>query len=160
MAHKVAGFPGPVAIASTPPADALAVYGGEDMDDRPYAVHVEYRVGRRRVVDVRTVRSSLDWTPAFETIEDLGTMMEEHGRGPGNAIPTTVTVDGLPVAGMRIDHPNISGLHLEWQGQNVFCIGERSAIDTLELKTGTPDDFTAFAAAIAVFRNERRAASD
>lgn len=158
FAQKVAAFPGPVVIASAVPEGTRVQWGGEDADGHPWSLHVAYVAGSRKLLKVRTVRGTLDWTPVIETIEDFGTMMMDLGHDGEPEMPVTVTVDGLPVTGIRVDLPDISGVHLNWQGQLVFCFGDRSVIDTMELRTGTPADFAEFQAAFAAYLAEYRAA--
>ena len=154
FARRVEEFPGPVAIADVLPPGTMALCGGEESDGHPWALHVTYATESRDVLRVRTVRGSQDWTPVIRTVEDLATAMHAHGTAPGLA--TTMTVDGLPVQGTRIDLPGRSGVQLDWQGQRVFCIGDRELIDSLELRTGTGADFAEFMAVFAEFVARRR----
>lgn len=53
----------------------------------------------------------------------------------------SVLIDGVPVAGARTDVPVCTGVELPWGGCTVYCVGRPSAIDALELRTGTGEDF-------------------
>ena len=85
--RSVEEFPGPVAIACTPPAGAIALCGGEESDGHPWALQVTYAATGRDLLRVRTVRGALDWTPVIRTIEDLATSMGVFGRSGEPAWP-------------------------------------------------------------------------
>lgn len=159
FARKVEEFPGPVAIAEVRPAGTLPLCGGEDSDGHPWALQVTYATTERDVLRVRTARGSLDWTPVIRTIETLSTAMRTAVDTDEPAAPelaTTMKVDGVPVPGTRIDLPGRSGVHLDWQGQNVYCIGDPHLLDDLELRTGTGADFAGFMAEFEEFIARRR----
>lgn len=161
-AQLVEEFPGPVAIACASPADAIALSGHEESDGHPWALKVTYATAERDLLCVRTVRGAQDWVPVIRTIESLATSMGVFGR-PGEAstsapeTPTTVQVDGASVAGTRIDLPGSSGVHVEWRGQHVYCIGDPDLIDALELRTATGVDFARFTAEFEEYLARRRA---
>lgn len=149
FARLVEEFPGPVAIADARPAGTMPLCGGEDSDGHPWALQVTYAAAGRDLLRVRTVRGSLDWTPVIRTVENIATAMgvARHGGEPAAPeVATTMTVDGLPVPGTRIDLLGRSGVHLDWRGQHVFCVGDPHLVDALELRTGTGADFAAFTA--------------
>jgi hypothetical protein len=143
-------FPGPVAIARVPPVDTIALCGGEDSDGHPWALQVTYSGPGQDLLRVRTVRGTLDWTPVIRTVENLQTTMGTYssvtGRPGAPEIPTSLTVDGVAVAGTRIDLPDRCGVRLPWQGQDVYCVGDPHVIEALELCTGTSADFARFEA--------------
>jgi hypothetical protein len=60
-----------------------------------------------------------------------------------NAVVTTVavSVDDVPLPGTRTDIDNCSVIELRWVEEIVFCTGLPEVIDTLTLRTATPDDF-------------------
>lgn len=154
FARSVEQFPGPVAIARTSPAGTIALCGGEDADGHPWSLQVTYAATTRDVLRVRTVRGTLDWKPVIGTVENLATNLGVYGRQRElNApeYPITMTVDGAEVPGTRIDLPDRSGVHLDWQGQHVYCTGDPHALDDLDLRTATSADFARFTAEFAEY---------
>ena len=160
FAELVEQFPGPVAIARVPPPGTMALCGGEDSDGHPWALQVTYAIPGRELLCVRTVRGMLDWTPVIRTIEDLRTAMRIFGL-PGEPtapeVPVSLTVDDVPVPGTRIDLSGRSGVHLDWQGQHVYCLGDAQLLDGLELRTATGADFARFTAEFEQYIARRRA---
>lgn len=154
FARRVEEFPGPVAIADVAPPGTMALCGWEESDGHPWALHVTYATLGHDVLRVRTVRGLQDWTPVIRTVEDLATAM--HAGRAASEFATTMMVDGVPVEGTRLDLPGRSGVRLDWQGQRVFCIGDREVVDNLKLRTGTGADFAEFMAVFAEFIARRR----
>lgn len=142
-------FPGPVAIACLTPDDAAFRWRAEDMDGRPWALEAVYSKNRKTVLTVRTVRGgSLEWQPAFETVETLrSTMFDDRDSAPSDAAETvtSLAVEGVSTQAVRIDHAGRSGVHVEWQGQKVFCVGDTQLIDNLTLRAATSTDFADYA---------------
>jgi len=166
-AAKAEEFPGPVAIACAPPQGTIALLGFEDTDDHPWAVQVTYAASGRDVLRVRTVRGSIDWPQRIRSVETLATNLSNSAGGirgaqPGRLLdrspetPTSIVIDGTPVPATRMDLPDRSGIHVEWQGQHVFCTGEASTLDALELRTGTSADFRRFMAEFEAYIARRR----
>lgn len=137
-------FPGPVAIAGLPPADTAFRWRGENMDGRPWALEAVYSQNGKPVLLVRTVRGSIDWQPAFETNETLRSTLAgndpEDTLSGATEVDTRLDVDGISLAASRIDLPDRSGIHIEWQGQKLFCVGRTQLIDNLTLRTATSAD--------------------
>lgn len=169
-AQLVEQFPGPVAIACAPPEGTMALCGGEDSDGHPWAMQVTYAATGRERLRVRTVRGSIDWPQTIRSVETLGTNLidpAEMAAGadvrrfldspPAAELPTSVVIDGAPVPATRMDLPNRSGVHVEWQGQHVFCVGEAELIDGLELRTATGPDFARIMAEFDEYVARRRA---
>jgi hypothetical protein len=169
-AAKAEEFPGPVAIACAPPPGTIALLGFEESDDHPWAIHVTYGTTGRHRLTVRTVRGTVDWPQRIRSIETLRSNMIDPSemrnggdvRGflenpPAPETPTSIVIDGEPVPATRMDLPNRSGIHVEWQGQHVFCTGETGLLDALELRTGTSADFTQIMAEFEAFIARRRA---
>jgi hypothetical protein len=162
FAQLVEEFPGPVAIACASPPDAIGLCGYEESDGHPWSLHVTYAASGRDLLCVRTVRGTVDWEPVIRTIEDLATSMgvfSDSGEFvvPEPGAPTSMKVDGAPVAGTRIDLPDRSGVHVEWNGQHVYCTGDPDLIDALELRTATSADFARITAEFAEYVARRRA---
>lgn len=164
-AQRVEEFPGPVAIACTQPADTIALCGAEDSDGHPWALEVTYAAPGRDRLQVRTVRGSIDWPQTIRSLETLAANLSVFGLSGAEApaeiptdaeVPTSVVIDGAPVPGTRIDLPDRSGVRLEWQGQHVFCIGERQLIDGVELRAATGADFARIIAEFDEFVARRR----
>jgi len=59
--------------------------------------------------------------------------------------PVSVLIDGVAVAGIRIDYPDCSGVELDWNGQTVQCVGEAADIDVIALRTVGEADYPKFA---------------
>ena len=55
--------------------------------------------------------------------------------------PVTVRLDGVAIEGSRVDLERCSAVEVPWDGQIVFCAGLADVLDTLALKSATPDDF-------------------
>lgn len=170
FAQQAEEFPGPVAIACVPPVGTIALLGFESSDDHPWAVDVTYASPDANRLRVRTVRGTIDWPQRIRSVETLTANMIDpaemmHGqdvRGflddpPARELPTSIVIDGTPVPATRMDLPNRSGIRVEWQGQHVFCLGEASTLDALELRTGTSADFSRFMAEFEEFIARRRA---
>jgi hypothetical protein len=68
-------------------------------------------------------------------------------RSPGEPprTPVSVLIDGIAVHGFRVDHPDCSGVELDWNGQTVQCVGEAGDIREFTLRTADEADFAAFA---------------
>lgn len=168
-ARLVEQFPGPVAIACAPPEGTVPLCGTEESDGHPWAMHVTYASPGRDRLRVRTVRGSIDWPQTIRSVETLAANMidaaETAGRrGPRGfgeldeqGAPTSIVIDGASVPATRIDRPNRSGVHVEWRGQHVFCVGEAQLIDALELRTATGPDFARIIAEFDEYVDRRRA---
>ncbi len=168
-AQLVEEFPGPVAIACAPPDGTITLCGSEETDGHPWAMDVTYASPPRDRLRVRTVRGSIDWPQTIRSVETLaGNMIDPLEmadlRGPQRfdeldepGTPTSIVIDGTPVPGTRIDRPNRSGIHVEWRGQHVFCVGEAQLVDTVELRTATGPDFARIMAEFDAYVARRRA---
>lgn len=55
--------------------------------------------------------------------------------------PVTVRLDSVAIEGSRVDLETCSAVELSWGKQVVFCTGSADVLDTLALKSATPDDF-------------------
>lgn len=56
-------------------------------------------------------------------------------------LPATVSCDGTPTTGQRLDALGLSVLELPWHdGATVLCVGVPEFIDHLALRTATPED--------------------
>jgi hypothetical protein len=140
-------FPGPVVIACDPPTGSKPLPGGEDADGQPWSIRVLYAGPGAEKLLVRTVRSDPDRSPHSVTVGDLGNAMAGFGYQVGADTPrvaTSVPIDDVPVAGVRVDLPGCAGVQLDWQGQTVFCVGKPKIIDSLRLRSASNRDFAGF----------------
>ena len=158
LARRFARFPGPVALVQNPPGGEHRLVGGQDENGRPYSIHLVCIVpgGRRLLVRTKAAPEPADprRPPPFVTVDTLYDAFALHGGRGGESsrldragyealprIPVTVLIDGVPVPGLRVDRPDVSGVELAWDGRTVQCVGEASAIDVLELRSAAPADF-------------------
>lgn len=156
MLGSLHAFPGSIAAACAPPPDARTFFGGESENGRGFAVHVTYVGADERRLLVRTKAAPLpidpDNPPPFVTVDTLQNAFGIYRKGRSRPVlgdlpgtPVSVLIDGIAVPGFRIDHPDCSGVELDWNGQIVQCVGEAADIDVLALRTADEADYTKFA---------------
>ncbi|WP_406635009.1 hypothetical protein [Amycolatopsis sp. WGS_07] len=69
----------------------------------------------------------------------------QHAAGHAPSRPATVSCDGAPATGQRIDALGLAVLELPWHdGATVLCVGVPELVDRLVLHTATAEDLSRF----------------
>ncbi|OXM43129.1 hypothetical protein [Amycolatopsis alba] len=167
LTDYLTGFPAPLAVAGTGLGlGTITSWSSHGADDLTTALEVLYAHGTRLALAITTVRSThgIDprglpiETPAIQLInfltraavhttpEDPAARLE-HDRNiqhtTDQAPRTTVTVlcDGHPVTGQRVTVLEHAVIELPWHDKHtVLCAGPHDILDTLTLRTATPED--------------------
>ena len=74
-----------------------------------------------------------------------------RSRDAFEALPRTaasVVINGVQVAGFRIDYPDCSGLEVNWNGQTVQCVGTAAQLGALALCSAEDEDLRRIAASL------------
>ncbi|MFC5907759.1 hypothetical protein [Streptacidiphilus monticola] len=140
--------------------------GVESSDHEPWAITLRYAdAAKRRLYAVRTVRSPDGMASRVRDVEELPSHLAQFDwvggsdRAPTEAeldawmdavaalerraarlTPTQVSllVDGVPVPGRRLALDGLAGVELpDWHGQQVFVVGQETALDGIALRTGS-----------------------
>lgn len=143
--------------AADPPNGCAAVWGGERQNDLPYAEQVQYVRDGALLLSIRTVQPEPDPPPVIGSVEDFGVMLggfrrygarrlssqevrarfaallQEDAQTP--ALPTSILLDGLEVAGRRKDFGDCSVALFEPGGLRVFCAADPGLLDGLALRS-------------------------